>query len=232
MMLRQSGIALLLAALALPAAAQGIDPDRRIEVQAWHDGTPIPLRAGLGVIQTVLFIPGETVTSVEVEDPAALQISVAPGGDSLTLKPVTPVRAVAMNVRTNARSYNFSVAIGDGAAVPYVVRLAPPITYIPAPPGMSPVPTAGTPYRLKGDKALRPVKVVDDGKKTFIEWLADQPIPAMFARTNGKDEETVDTYMRGGVQVIDRVYDHLVFRYGKRVAEARRQSRPGTKGAR
>ena len=35
-------------------------------------------------------------------------------------------------------------------------------------------------YRLKGTRSLRPVRMYDDGAKTYIEWPADVALPAVF----------------------------------------------------
>ncbi len=85
-------------------------------------------------------------------------------------------------------------------------------------------------YRLSGDKALRPARIGDDGVHIYIVWDAEQSLPAVFAINALGEEEMVDGYMRSGVFTIDRVYDRLVFRMGRKIARATRQARPGGAG--
>lgn len=84
-----------------------------------------------------------------------------------------------------------------------------------------------TTYRLKGAALLRPIRIGDDGTHTYIEWSADQPIPAVFAIDPRGAEQIVDGYMRGDLFTIDRVYPRLVFRIDKDKAEAWRNEARG-----
>jgi hypothetical protein len=53
-------------------------------------------------------------------------------------------------------------------------------------------------YRLKGDKALRPDWIADDGQRMFLRWSEDKPMPAVFAVDDTGREMTVDGFMRNG----------------------------------
>ena len=77
-------------------------------------------------------------------------------------------------------------------------------------------------YRLSGTESLRPVAIGDDGQRTYIEWSADQQLPAVFALKAFGEEEMVDGYMRGQTYTIDRVIPRLIFRVNRTRAEARR----------
>jgi len=79
-------------------------------------------------------------------------------------------------------------------------------------------------YRLSGDKALRPSRITDDGTHMYLEWSAEQDLPAVFSVTT-LGEGMVEGYMRGGIFIIDRVYAELVFRIDKKWAKAQRVSR-------
>jgi type IV secretory pathway VirB9-like protein len=78
-------------------------------------------------------------------------------------------------------------------------------------------------YRLKGASALLPVAIGDDGRRTYIQWRDDQPMPATFAIGADGQEEIVDGYVRAGIYTIDRVYPRLVFRIDKLAVMARRE---------
>jgi type IV secretion system protein VirB9 len=218
---------LLLASLALAGSAQGqmpraLDYDPRIETLEWRAGAELSLRTTAGGNLTMIFSPGEAVQSVVVGDPSAIEVAVAPQTDSLTLHTLHEPRDSSLTVRTQLRDYRFKVAVGPANNVAYAVRFA-----FEAAPTALPEPallanTATNPYTLKGEATLRPLRVSDDGQKTYIEWRDDQALPAVFALNAQGEEETVDGYMRQGVMVIDRVYPKLVFRIGKRSAEASR----------
>jgi type IV secretion system protein VirB9 len=77
-------------------------------------------------------------------------------------------------------------------------------------------------YRLSGEKSLRPARIGDDGTHMYLEWDEEQALPAVFALNALGEEEMVDGYMRSGVFTIDRVHRDLVFRIGKKRAQAKR----------
>lgn len=197
-----------------------IDP--RIETLAWRVGSVLPLRTAVGGNITLLFDRGEVVQSIVVGDPAAVEVKVPPQADSVLVRtirqPVDPI----IDVFTGTRHYRLRLVIGPASDVAYLVRFSD-ASDTSAAVSASPEILAGPfAYKLKGERALRPLRVSDDGKRSFIEWAPDQPLPAVFAISALGEEETVDSYMRGNVLVIDRVYAKLIFRFGKRKAEAQR----------
>lgn len=80
-------------------------------------------------------------------------------------------------------------------------------------------------YRLSGDGSLLPFALSDDGTRTYMQWDKDQALPAVFAINAQGEEESVDGYMRSDILTIDRIYQRLLFRIGKRKATARRAAR-------
>jgi type IV secretion system protein VirB9 len=219
-------LAAALLLFAVPAAAtpaRPLDFDMRVETLEWREGAVLSLRTTVGGSLTVIFAPGEAVQAVIVGDPSALEIQIPPQADSLVLRTLRRPFSDTITVRTQLRQYRFKVITGPANDVAYVVRLS-----IPAPEGNAapspvlPPPDAVNAYTLKGENSLRPVRVLDDGSRTYIEWGPDQALPAVFALSPLGEEETVDAHMRGGVMVIDRVYTRLIFRIGKFKAQAAR----------
>ncbi|MFM5949334.1 MAG: TrbG/VirB9 family P-type conjugative transfer protein [Novosphingobium sp.] len=220
--MKRFAFALVLTAAPLAAQpARPLDGDARIETIEWREGATIPLRTTAGGALTVVFAPGEAVQSVVVGDPQAVQVAVPPQADSLLLRAARAPLNDSIEVRTQLRSYRFRVVLGPANDVAYAVRFSVSAAD-PAAPGTATPPAASNSYVLKGADALRPVRVSDDGQRTYIEWGADQALPAVFAVSPHGEEETVDAYMRGGIMVIDRVYSRLVFRVGKYKAQADR----------
>lgn len=218
-------LVLALIVLAAPLAAQQarpLDSDARIETIEWRDGGVIPLRTTAGGALTVIFAPGEAVQSVVVGDPQAVQAAVPPQADSLLLRAARPPLNDSIEVRTQLRAYRFRVVLGPANDVAYAVRFSVPADGAGPAAVSGPPPEANNSYAIKGEATLRPVRVSDDGQRTFIEWGADQALPAVFAVSPQGEEETVDAYMRGGIMVIDRVYSRLMFRVGKYKAQADR----------
>ncbi len=219
---------LLLTSLALAGSVQAqppraLDYDPRIETLEWHSGAELALRTTAGGNLTMIFGPGEAVQSVAVGDPSAIEVAVAPQTDSLTVHTLREPRDSALTVRTQLREYRFRVAVGPANNVAYTVRFAFEAGSADKLAPTLPPSSTMNPYALKGESTLRPLRVSDDGQKTYIEWRDDQALPAVFALNAQGEEETVDGYMRQEVMVIDRVYPKLVFRIGKRSAQASRQ---------
>ena len=216
----------LLATLALagPAMAAPLAADGRVETVEWSQDTEIPLRTTLGGHVVLIFAPGEAIRSVLVGDPGAVEVRVAPQADSISLYTARQPSDTSIRVETQLRSYRFSLAVGPANNVAYAIRFSIPAPHETEMKAHLPPPGATYAYAIKGKPVLRPVKVSDDGQKTYIEWNDDQVLPAVFAVNALGDEETVDGYMRGGVMVIDRVYPRLVFRIGKLAAQATRIS--------
>jgi len=213
---------LTLAAAAQSQAPRPLDFDPRIETLEWRTGAELPLRTTAGGNLMMVFGPGEAIQSVVVGDPSAVEVSVAPQADSLTVHTLRAPRDTSITVRTQLRDYRFKVTMGPPNNVAYAVRFAFEGGAPAAPEPVLPPRSATQDYVLKGEASLRPSRVTDDGAKTYIEWPDDQALPAVFALNVQGEEETVDSYMRQGVMVIDQTYPRLVFRIGKRSALASR----------
>lgn len=70
-------------------------------------------------------------------------------------------------------------------------------------------------WRLSGNRAVAPLQVFDDGARTWLQFTAGQPIPAVFARSAQGDRLLAPTPVQGGFHVIDGVWPHLVVRGGQ-----------------
>lgn len=213
-------------AACVPASldAQALAGDPRIAVIPWQAGQTIDLRTAQGGALTVVFAPGERVIGFELADPAAFDVRLSPTADSLFVQTRAASAQPQLSVRTHLREYRFNLKVGPPEEAVYTVNFShgavsesvrQPTTA--ATPG-----TVGT-YRLSGNRALRPVRIDDDGVRTFMVWSEEQDLPAVFALSPHGEEEIVDGYMRDGVFTIDRVIRTLVFRIGKEKAKAVRQ---------
>jgi type IV secretion system protein VirB9 len=221
---------LLIAALPAVCAAQvsptpGFD-DPRLQTIAYDPSRPVRLVAFAGANLTVMLLPDEQIQRVVMSDEGAFEVRVTGSNDSLNIRPLRPDAAAALVVDTSQRRYEFDLETGEGLAAAYVVRFVTPGASSQPQPSASPaVPEPGLltgEYRLSGDRVLRPIRIGDDGVRTYIEWDEYQSLPAVFGIGPTGEEEVVDGYMRDGLFTIDRIYGELVFRIDRMRAKARR----------
>jgi type IV secretion system protein VirB9 len=100
------------------------------------------------------------------------------------------------------------------------VALAAAVAAAAAPPAPPPTDPAALNFAWdkKGDRALYPARVYDDGKSIFLTWNSDVALPAILVREPSGQEGPVNYTVRGGVIVVDGVPPQLVLRAGKQVA--------------
>lgn len=224
--------ACLVLAFAAPALAQGAE-DPRFKTFDYNAGALFHVPTSPQTQQLLVLEPGEQVRTVLLSNPAAYQVTVSAGADSVGFKANSLAALAVMTVRTNRREYDIELAPGPGdpAKVPLVVRFASasaPAQRITAPPP-PPVLLPQAHYSFKGSKVLRPASIGDDGAKTYITWADSQPVPAVFAIGPAGKEEMVEGYYRAGRYTIDRVYDQLVFKIDREVTRVRRTLGEGGK---
>ncbi len=109
-----------------------------------------------------------------------------------------------MTLVTNVRMYNFELSSlsGPTGGAPYTIQFRySPIA--PLPIVTAPQPTEKTLYKLSGMRALRPTAIHDDGVHTYIQWRADQALPATYALDDVGRETLANGNMRDGVYVLD-----------------------------
>lgn len=224
-----------LALLTSPGSAQVLpEPsfeNPRIQSVRFEPGQEIQLTALPETGLTLVLEPGEQITRVAVDDGNALQATVSAESDGLLLMPKRSGQLGGIAVDTNRRSYRFALRTGRDLMAAYLVQIEhgpPPIPMDVIAPS-EPMSSQVWRYRLRGDRKVRPLAISDDGKRTFIEFAPRQALPAIFAIGPSGKEQVVNGHMRGGVFVIDRVWQRLVFRIDKEKASARRNEAAETK---
>jgi type IV secretion system protein VirB9 len=227
--LRLRHLTFLAALLAAPLFAQ-VQPqpasgDPRIQTIAYEPDRIFKLQAAPGYQITVEFGSDEQIENVAIGDSAAWQVTPNRRGDYLFVKAVQDGVATNMTVVTTARTYFFelSTMYGPTPDMAYNVRF----TY----PGGQPdsvadeAPGEAQPegrYKLGGARSLRPSKISDDGRHTYIEWPRDRTLPAVYAIDPEGRESLVNGAMRDDLFVIDSVVHKLIFRIDDHVATADR----------
>lgn len=223
----------LVAALALagliasPGVAQVSPlPDRdnpRLQEVEWVAGQEVVLTSFPDVGLTVLLDQEERIQRIGADSDAPITVRVSPEGNSFVVVPEEQLSGTSMTVETDKRSYGLVLRTSTNLDAALVVRFAFAVDEAESAPDVA-VPGEGPlwSYRLRGDDAVRPASIRDDGVRTFIEYAPEQALPAVFAIGPTGDEEVVNGHMRGEIFVIDRVHQELVFRIDKDKATARR----------
>ncbi|WP_448659148.1 TrbG/VirB9 family P-type conjugative transfer protein [Sphingomonas sp. CJ99] len=210
--------------LASTATAQQYGGNARFQTVVYRPQQIVQLDAAVGYQLGIEFAPDEKIESVALGDSSAWQVVTSERGNHLFLKPSQSGVVTNMTVITDTRSYYFDLVSYPGLlpTTAYTVRFTYPKPV--AGPGTADAASASNAerrYHLRGDKALWPQGISDDGVKTFIEWPADASLPAVYA-VEGNRERLVNGMMRDGVFVIDAVATRLVFRIDRRKARADR----------
>jgi type IV secretion system protein VirB9 len=225
-MSRLAVILTLLSFTATSAHAQGFVPDARIvELPAEQTGLfylAVPAEA----TQVFLVRSSERIQSVVLSDPTSFDVQRSGAGDSMTIRATRSGGASIMTVQTDRRVYELQLTHQGVGFAPTIVRVVDqspsPRTTTTTRVSIPNVDLQDQTYIISGSKALRPTSLRDDGTKTYIEWAADQALPATFAIGPAGDEQMVDGYIRAGVFTIDRVYSQLIFRIDNDSAKAKR----------
>ncbi|PLC49169.1 hypothetical protein CR159_14210 [Pollutimonas subterranea] len=80
-------------------------------------------------------------------------------------------------------------------------------------------------WRLSGDRAVAPVQVFDNGQKTWLQFLPQQPLPAVFEHTATGDRPLTYT-QEGPYMVLNGVWPKLALRGGRLQSRVERLHEP------
>lgn len=210
-----------LAAQVQPQAGSG---DPRIQTAAYAPDRVVLLQGAPGYQITVEFGSDEQIENVAIGDSAAWQVTPNRRGDYLFVKAVQGGIATNMTVVTTARTYFFELMpiYGPTPEMAYNVRFTYPAGRPDSVADEAPTAELAGRYKLSGARALRPSKIADDGRHTYIEWPRDRTLPAVYAIDPEGKESLVNGAMRDDLFVIDSVATKLVFRIDDNVARADR----------
>jgi type IV secretion system protein VirB9 len=224
-------LAALLVLASTPLCAQAVPTpgasDPRLQTLLQPQGQHARLVVFPEASLTLIMQRGERIQRVALSDGSAFHVALTGDNDSLSITPLRAGAVATMSVETNNGIHDFDLETGRGLAAAYVVRMVGAVSpgeealAQDAPPDLASM--AGR-YRLKGDRTLRPEQIADDGAKTYIAWVAGQPLPAVLGIGPTGEEEVVPGYMRHGIFTIDRVYGELVFRIDKHQTFALRET--------
>lgn len=218
--------AILLAWLPIAAHAQ-VRPqpgagDPRIQSVEYHPDQVVTIEAMPGYEVTVELAPDERVENVAIGNSGAWQVNANRRGNRLFVKPVQPDVTTNMIVVTDARRYSFELSPLSGGSAAWSVRFQYPDASAASANSAAADETVRGRYRVRGDEALQPSGIHDDGVHTYIDWPEDHALPAIYAVNDRGKETLVNGMMRGGRMVIDSIQQKLVFRIDNGSATATR----------
>lgn len=205
-----------------PLSAFGSDGSKIREIEYLPDRV-ISIEAAQGYQITLLLSPDEQIKSIAVGDSTAWQVTANKSGNNIFVKYSGSGFETNMTVVTNVRLYSFElVPLNDvDVGMPYILKFAYPPDQIDSE-TVNPGDVMGE-YRMIGAKSLWPSGIVDDGRRTFIEWPASADIPAIYAIDQAGQEILANGMMRQDRMVIESVASRLVFRIDKKKAQAIRK---------
>ena len=217
----------ILPLMLVPGAASQVRPqpgigDARMQTVDYRRDQVVEVEAAPGYQVMIALAPDEHIQNVAVGDSGAWQVVASQGGNMLFVRPNAGGISTNMTVITSARFYAFDLVPAKGSP-PYEIRFRyPPEPGTDAGAMASDAAAAVGMYRMGGTRALWPVRMHDDGMKTYIDWPADVALPAVFVIDDYGRERLANGNMRGGLYVIDSVHDALLFRIDRKTARAKR----------
>lgn len=207
-----------------PGAARA---DPRVETIDYRADRIVRI-VGVRTIQTmVTFADDEHIENIALGDATAWQVTPNRRGNLLFIKPLLVTTHTNMTVVTDRRRYLFDLVGGAAKArAKYAIQFvyAEPVvlTSTPAPPPPEPAPAPPPPapplntqWQARGDKAMIPARIYDDGTSTYIAWTASGDVPAVLVLGADGLEGPVNFTARGDYLVVDGVARRYVLRSGK-----------------
>ena len=200
-------------ALAVETGSAGFS-DTRIKTYVFDPAQVYRIVAHFGFVSTIQFAKGERVDSVQLGDHVSWQVDRLKRGDMLSVVPIENGGAFTnMLVTTNRRVYSFEMTARhapyvEDPSLTYLYRFDYPMTaeeFAQSRSRASGIDDVlarndeiggrglNMAYRASGPKRLKPVRMFDDGAKTYLAFTTGAPRPAAFAVGSDRSESVVNT---------------------------------------
>lgn len=238
----------LVCAVALSAPA--IAADERLVTRSYNRDEVVRIDGRAGVQATIAFGENEHIENVAIGDAEKWQVTPNKRANLLFVKPLGASARTNMTVVTDQHTYFFDLVAAPSARALYMLRFTYPEGVKPQPAATPAAPelalTAAeqnvlggdTPldpaalnfdWRHQGSARLRPARIYDDGASTYLQWGADQEMPAVLIRNEKGEEGPVNFAVRGDTLVLDTVPNVIVLRSGKVQALLRNRPTAGSR---
>lgn len=128
--------------------------------------------------------------------------------------PDTRARAASAQLR---RQQAVSAALGsqqgNGPAIPPSIVSVGAAKSTP----LASVPEANIQYMMRGDRALAPTALWDDGRFTYFKYATTRDLPTIKTKLPDGSEATANSHIEGDTVVVHEVSNSFVIRYGQSV---------------
>jgi type IV secretion system protein VirB9 len=231
--------ATLMAALAFAFRPLPASADDRLVAHPYAEDEVVRIDGRLGVQATISFGEDEHIENVAVGDSAKWQITPNKRANLLFVKPLEAEARTNMTVVTDRHTYFFDLIASAKARPVYLLRFTYPEEkrlaaekageerqlalneleqdVLSGDPSAAPIDPAALNFawERKGDAALLPARVYDDGNSTYLQWPARRAVPAILTVNEDGEEGPVNYSVRGDAIVIGEVPERIVLRSGK-----------------
>lgn len=213
-------IRLALALVQADAQLSTAQADPRIRLVAHNPDEVVTLSIAPGFAAVVELAPDERVDNLVVGNSSAWEATANRSGDRVIVKPVSGASPTNMIILTGSRRYVFLLDPGSNYEVPtsFVLRFSYPEAAASA--AAAPSRSVVASYRFRGDRALFPRAMYQDGARTVISWDKQAPLPAIFAMDGGRGERLVNGRMVGDDFIVEGNAARYKFRFGSAEATA------------
>lgn len=215
-------------------AAMPVVSDSRIKTFVYSDSEVFQVVLHYGYQSNIEFSKDEEVDTISMGNSYSWQVT--PVGNRIFLKPLEPEAHTNMTVITNKHTYQFDISsrspedAGADDQLVYVVRF-----YYPDQEDFDAPPTANGrrklmpdtfhakagynfDYSLSGPDDFAPLKVFDDGHKTYFQFPDNNAnIPYIFALSADRSEQRLAFSREGEYIVVERVGAQFVLRLNNQI---------------
>jgi type IV secretion system protein VirB9 len=190
-------------------------------------------------VASILFEEGEKVITIAIGDPTAWQIT--PNSHRLFIKPLQDNAETNALIITNRRVYHFALNAKEALGLSdknlvFETRFVYPqvnFAYSSNDSGSSEIPdinedhTLNYNYILSGNDLIKPIRVFDDGRFTYLEFSNDNVnLPAVFEVDEKGYESMINIRTVGRHMIIEKIGSLFTLRYDKDHACLFNKSRP------
>ncbi|MCW2397902.1 P-type conjugative transfer protein TrbG [Sphingobium sp. B2D3C] len=206
------------------------------QVYPFSEGTIVQVYAAPGLVTDIMLQPGENLVAVASGDTARWVIGDTTSGSGdgkqthVLVKPFSAGLLTNLVITTDRRAYHVRL-VSTSATALSSMRWTYPQDEMLALRRKADVAEAAAPvatglaieqlhfnYAISGDRpAWRPLRVFDDGAKTYVEFpasLASGEAPPLFVVGAGGKAELVNYRLRDRFYVVDRIFDAAELRLG------------------
>lgn len=179
-----------------------------------------------GFVSTIMLEPGEAIVTVAAGDTTRWMVEETTGGDILNPRALLLLKPTRTDIRTNIvlvtdrRTYSIEAVAVPGQTYSAQTAWRYPHDADTLVGGPSAVENFNFGYRIQTIRGFaprwRPVRVFDDGAKTYIEFpaaIATSEAPPLFITESG-EAALVNFRVSGNRYVVDRLFDDAELRLG------------------